>query len=72
MRQDQFPMGDHFVQAVSLHAVDHFPGGKGALAGGTPDIDPSGVDHQQPGVEAAQLVAQGVEGKFVVGAHQYG
>jgi hypothetical protein len=63
---------DYLCQTAVAHLISHFLGGEGFLAGSTPDIDPPGVGYQDPGVDARQFPAQGVETQFVVGGDENG
>ena len=54
------------------HPADHLSGSEGPLPGGAPDVDPPGVEDQDPGVQPRRIAANDVEGHFVVGGDQDG
>ena len=50
-----------------LNLPDDLIGRENTFSRSAPDIDPPGVDHENPCVEPGQFFAQGIEGEFVVG-----
>ena len=63
-------MGNDSFQTAALDPSNQFLGPEGALAGGAPDVDPPGVEDQDPGVQTGQSPAQGIEAHFVIGGGQ--
>ena len=68
--QDEFSMGNDLFQIIPFCLTDHFFTGKILFPGRTPDIDAPGVQHQQPGVQAPQLLAKGIKTQLVIGRNQ--
>jgi hypothetical protein len=69
---DQLAVRDDSGQTRGFHPPEKLISSKAALAGGAPDVDPLGVEHQDPGIDARQLRAERVETQLVVGRHQDG
>lgn len=65
-------MVDDLTHSVAVDALDNLLGGEGTFAGSAPDIDPPGVEDQNPGIDSAQLLTQGIKRKFIVGRDEDG
>ena len=63
-------MIDDLVQPVDLHPANHFVRAKGPFAGSAPDVDPFGVQDQQPEVVAVHVAAHDIERHLVIGRDQ--
>ena len=66
LRKDEAPVGDDLGEARLVHHPRHLVRREGPLAGGAPDVDASGVDHEEPRVGSMQGAAQDIEGELVV------
>lgn len=69
--QEQLAVADNPVESCLCHLVGDLLGGKSSLARRAPDIDPTGIDDQDPDICSAEFLAQGIETQFVVGGDQY-
>ena len=71
LRQDESPGVHHLIQARLAHHPCDLLGREGPLAGRAPDVDPAGVDHEQPDIGLTQGVPQDVERELVVGGDEH-
>jgi hypothetical protein len=58
-------------QTAALYSTQEFLGSKGPLARGTPDVDPLGVQNQNPGITTGQCPPQIVKAHLIVGRDQH-
>ena len=63
-------MINHPVEICFLEPLDQLLGAKGALAGGAPDVDATGVQNQDPEVQTPQFPSERVEAELVIGADE--
>src|SRR5512140_3234920 len=72
LRKDETAVTHHFGKPRLRHPPDHLFGSEGPLPGGAPDVDPPGVEDQDPGVQSRPVAAHDVERQFIVGGDQDG